>query len=77
MRHTRNRQMFKLTKHKFWKETYNLPIWEVRKWTKELDQTFKWHRESYPMWGHYVEFEKEVSAPLGRIEKRVVRKRVK
>jgi len=56
MRHTRNRQMFKLTKHKFWKETYNLPMWEVRKWTKELDPTFKWHRDFEGWKENWVEF---------------------
>lgn len=42
-----------------------------------LDKSFKWHRECYP-WGHnYVEFEKEVPVPPGRIEKRAILRRVK
>lgn len=59
MRHTRNRQLFKLTGHKHWKETYNIPMWESRKWARELDQTFKWHR-NYEGYRNFVEFSKPI-----------------
>ncbi|HHT7143435.1 TPA: hypothetical protein ACTZ34_005399 [Bacillus cereus] len=57
MRYTRNRQLYKLTGDKHWRDTYNVAIEFNRKWAPlELDPTFKWHRECYP-WGHnWIEF---------------------
>ncbi|PGD58130.1 hypothetical protein COM40_12235 [Bacillus wiedmannii] len=77
MRHTRNRQLYKLTGDKRWHDTYNVTIEFNRKWAPlGLDPTFKWRRECYP-WGHYVEFEKEVAVPPGKIEKRMILRKVK
>lgn len=85
MRHTRNRQCMKLCKDKklakrMFKGQKNYPIKHMTgefKLGKEIDPTFKWHRELYP-WGHnYVEFEKEVPVPPGRIEKRAILRRAK
>lgn len=46
MRHTRNRQLYKLTGDKHWQDTYNVTIEFNRKWAPlDLDPTFKWHRE--------------------------------
>lgn len=54
MRYTRNRQLFKLTGHKHWKETYNIPMWESRKWSKELDPTFEWIRSGIQQFVFFV-----------------------
>lgn len=69
MRHTRNRQLFKLTGHKHWTETYNIPMWESRKWTRWLDKSFKWHSEavSSNFWSNWrkscVSFDYKTSLP--------------
>ncbi|MGE6504463.1 hypothetical protein ACQKF0_29970 [Bacillus wiedmannii] len=56
MKYTRNRQMGKSMKWKAWKGQKNLKMSEMTKRTKELDPTFKWHRECYP-WGYnWIEF---------------------
>lgn len=45
MKYTRNRQMGKSMKWKCWKGQKNLKMSEMTKRTKDLDPTFKWHRE--------------------------------
>ncbi len=56
MRHTRNRQLYKLTGDKHWQDTYNVTIEFNRKWAPlDLDPTFKWHRND-ELFGNAVEF---------------------
>lgn len=56
MKYTRNRQMGKSTKWKVWKGQKNLKMSEMTKRTKELDPTFKWHRNYGEYWFSHISF---------------------
>lgn len=70
MRHTRNRQLYKLTKDKHWYDTCNVTIEFNNKWAPlALDPTFKWHSEavSSNFWSNFrkscVSFDYKSSHP--------------